>query len=72
MYVNSWYYFFKKNYFSPYYQNDYSNTLNKSKTVLNVIQYERNDNLLQYSCWENPVDRGAGLQSMGLQRVGRD
>ena len=37
MYVNSWYYFFKKNYFSPYYQNDYSNTLNKSKTVLNVI-----------------------------------
>ena len=28
---------------------------------------------LQYSCLENPMDRGAwGLQSMGLQRVGHD
>ena len=27
-----------------------------------------NGNLLQYSCLENPMDRGpAGLQSMGLQ-----
>ena len=30
-------------------------------------------NLLQYSCLENPTDRGAWqLQSMGLQRVGHD
>ena len=29
---------------------------------------EGNGNLLQYSCLENPMDRGpAGLQSMGLQ-----
>ena len=29
-----------------------------------------NDNPLQYSCLENPMDRGAGrLQSMGPQRV---
>ena len=28
-------------------------------------------NPLQYSCLENPMDRGAwGLQSIGLQRVG--
>ena len=28
-------------------------------------------NLLQYSCLENPVDRGArGLQAMGSHRVG--
>ena len=28
---------------------------------------------LQYSCWENPMDREAwGLQSIGLQRVGHD
>ena len=28
---------------------------------------------LQYSCLENPIDRGAGrLQSMGLRRVGHD
>ena len=32
-----------------------------------------NGNSLQYSCLENPMDRGAwGLQSMGLQRVGHD
>ena len=32
------------------------------------------DNLLQYSCPENPMDRGAWwtIQSMGLQRVGHD
>ena len=31
---------------------------------------EGNGNLLQYSCLENPMDRGAGrLQSIGLQRV---
>ena len=30
----------------------------------------RNGNSLQYSCQDNPVDRGAGrLQSMRLQRV---
>ena len=30
-------------------------------------------NPLQYSCLENPMDRGAGgLQSIGLQRIRRD
>ena len=31
-------------------------------------------NPLQYSCLENPMDRGAwqAIQSMGLQRVGHD
>ena len=29
---------------------------------------EGNDNSLQYSCLENPMDGGARLQSMGLQR----
>ena len=35
---------------------------------------ERNGNPLQYSCLENPMDRGepGGLQSMGSQRVGYD
>jgi len=34
---------------------------------------EGNGNSLQYSCLENPMDRGAGgLQSMVLQRVGQD
>ena len=34
---------------------------------------EGNGNPLQYSCPENPLDRGAsGLQSTGLQRVGHD
>ena len=33
----------------------------------------RNGNLLQYSCQENPMDRGAWwLQSIGLQRVRHD
>ena len=32
-----------------------------------------NGNPLQYSCLDNPMDRGAGgLQSIGLQRVQRD
>ena len=32
-----------------------------------------NGNPLQYSCLENPMDRGAGgLQSLGLQRVGHN
>ena len=32
-----------------------------------------NGNPLQYSCLENPIDRGGGrLQSMRLQRVGHD
>ena len=34
---------------------------------------EGNDNPLQYSCLENPMDGEAGrLQSMGSQRVGHD
>jgi len=34
---------------------------------------EENGNPLQYSCLENPMDRGAcGLQSMGVTRVGHD
>ena len=34
---------------------------------------EGNGYPLQYSCLENPMDRGAGgLQSMGSQRVGQD
>lgn len=28
---------------------------------------ERNGNLLHYSCMENSIDRGTGLQSMGPQ-----
>ena len=28
-----------------------------------------NGNSLQYSCLDNPMDRGAWLQSVGLQRV---
>ena len=31
---------------------------------------EGNGNPLQYSCLENPMDRGA--QSVGLQRIGQD
>ena len=32
-----------------------------------------NDNSLQYSCLENPLDGGpGGLESMGSQRVGRN
>ena len=30
---------------------------------------EANGNPLQYSCQENPIDRGAWWGSMGLQRV---
>ena len=34
---------------------------------------EKNSNQIQYSCLENPMDRGAGGQeSMGSQRVGHD
>ena len=34
---------------------------------------EGNGNPLQYSCLDNPMDKGAGgLQSMGLQKVGYD
>ena len=29
-------------------------------------------NSLQYSCLENPTDRGAWLQSIGVQRAGHD
>ena len=32
----------------------------------------RNGEPLQYSCLENYMDRGAWLQSIGLQRVGLD
>ena len=32
-----------------------------------------NGNPLQYSCWDNPMDRGVcWAKSMGLQRVGHD
>ena len=35
------------------------------------IPGEENGNPLQYSCLENPMDRGAwGLQSVGSQKVG--
>ena len=33
---------------------------------------EGNGNPLQYCCLENPTKEPAGLQSMGLQRVGHD
>ena len=33
---------------------------------------EGNGDPLQYSCLENPMDRGAWLQSMGSQRVGHN
>ena len=33
---------------------------------------EGNGNPLQYSCLENPMNRGDGLQSMVLQRVEHD
>ena len=34
---------------------------------------EGHDNLLQYSCLENPwTEEPGGLQTMGLQRVGRN
>ena len=37
------------------------------------MSLEGNGNPLQYSCLENPMDRGAGgLQSMGSLRVGHD
>ena len=37
------------------------------------ISWRRNGNLLQYSCLDNPMDRGAcRLQSMRSQRVGHD
>ena len=42
-------------------------------TFLNKVPGEGNGNPLQYSCLENPMDRGAGgLQSMGSQSVGHD
>ena len=38
-----------------------------------LLPGEGNGNQLQYSCLENPMDRGAwGLQSMGSQSVGHD
>ena len=33
---------------------------------------EGNSNPLQYSCLENPMDRGTWCGSMGSQRVGHD
>ena len=43
------------------------------KTILYISMHfigEGNDNPLQYSCLENPIDRGTwGLQSTGLQIV---
>ena len=29
----------------------------------------KHGNLFRYSCLDNPMDRGGGLQSMGLQKV---
>ena len=50
--------------------NTYSCTTYFPDTILCI---EGNGNPLQYSCLENPLDRGAcGLQSMGLLRVGHD
>ena len=47
-----------------------------SNTFLGLPTYgfiEGNGNPLQYSCLENPMDRGAcRLQFMGSQRVGHD
>ena len=42
--------------------------------VLGRSPGERNVNLLQYSCMENPMDREepGGLHSKGSQRVGHD
>ena len=39
---------------------------------LGISPGEGKGNRLQYSCLENPMDRGAGLQSMGSQRVGHN
>ena len=39
---------------------------------LGISSGEGNGYLLQYSCLENPKDRGPWLQSMGLQRVRHD
>ena len=33
---------------------------------------EENDNTLQYSCLENPMDRGAWQQSIGHKTVGQN
>ena len=33
---------------------------------------EGNGNPLQYSCLENPMDRGAWQATMGLQRIGHN
>ena len=55
--------------------------LKKDKTVnlgsipgLGRFPGEENGNPLQYSCLENPMNRGepGGLQSMGSQRVGHN
>ena len=40
------------------------------ETQVPSLGWEGNGNPLQYSCLENPMDRGA--QFMGLQRVGHD
>ena len=44
-----------------------------SKNKMELYTHSRSSNSLQYSCLENPMDKGAGrLQSKGLQRVRHD
>ena len=54
----------------------YANFYQYKLSHLKVVVYfpgEGNGTPLQYSCLENPMDRGAcRLQSMGLLRVGHD
>ena len=48
--------------------------LHNCRVLLTLLPGEGNGNLLQYSCLENPMDRGesGGLQSMRLQRIRHD
>ena len=46
---------------------------NIPQLIFKILIGEGNGNPLQYSCLENPMDRGTGrLQSMGSQRVGHN
>ena len=66
-------------YFPFLYTNNERSQGEVKETILFTIPSKRtkylginlaNGNLLQYSCLENPMDRGAGgLQSVGSQRV---
>ena len=46
--------------------------LPKNSQKVEVIHGEGNSNPLQYSCLENPMDRGAWWATIGSQRVGHD